>query len=76
MTTPQEFKQNKYLNVKGLIPSNLCKVITHYALLQEKTNFMPEPAGSQVAHAHSVYSDTLMETMLHFLHPHIFFLNP
>lgn len=71
MTYPEEFKQNKYLNIKGLIPLNLCKVITHYALLQERTNFMPEPTGAQVENAHSVYSDTLMETMLHFLQPHL-----
>ena len=72
MTLPEQFKQNKYLAIKGLVPTNLCRVISKYALLQEEVAYTPELGEhAQVEDAHSVYSDLLMETMLHFLHPHM-----
>lgn len=71
MSNPEKFAQQKYLALKNLIPLDLCRVITKYALLKEETEFTPESAGEQVENAHSVYSDTLMETMLHFIHPHM-----
>jgi len=71
MTTIEDFKRNKYLDIKKLIPLDVCKIITKYSLLKEEFEFSPERAGEQVENAHSVYSDTLMETMLHFLQSHL-----
>jgi hypothetical protein len=71
MTNPEQFKLNSYVDIKGLIPKDICRIITEYALLQEKTNFTPEPPPAQVINAHSVYSDTLMETMMQFMLPHM-----
>lgn len=66
------FKENRYLDLKNIVPVDLCRIITKYALLKEETEFSPELGNTaQVENAHSVYSDTLMETMLHFLLPHI-----
>jgi hypothetical protein len=72
MTNPNLFKEQKYLTFKGLVPLNLCKVITKYALLKEQHEFEPDLGPhAQVENAHAVYGDTLMETMLYFLHSHM-----
>tara|TARA_B110000503_G_scaffold65815_2_gene103343 strand:- start:2747 stop:3355 length:609 start_codon:yes stop_codon:yes gene_type:complete len=72
MENSLKFKQDKYVHLQELIPLDLCRVVTQYALIKEDVEFTPEPIEySQVANAHSVYADTLMETMLHFLHPHM-----
>jgi hypothetical protein len=66
------FKENRYLDLKNIVPIDVCRIINKYALLKEETEFSPELGNTaQVENAHSVYSDTLMETMLHFLLPHI-----
>ena len=66
------FEKNKYLSVEKLVPVDLCRVITKYALLKEETDFSPDIGPrAQVENAHSVYGDTLMETMIHFLQPHM-----
>jgi hypothetical protein len=67
---PEQFKENKYLDLKSVITKDICKIVTKYALLQEVTEFDPELGETaQVANAHSKYADTLMETLLHFLQP-------
>lgn len=71
MTDINAFDQNKYVAVTGLIPVDLCRIVTKYALLKEATEFNPEGPGTQVENAHSVYGDTLMETLMFFLHPHM-----
>jgi hypothetical protein len=72
MTNPALFKEQKYLNLKRLVPLNLCKVITKYALLKEQHEFEPDLGPhAQVENAHAVYGDTLMETMLYFLQSHM-----
>lgn len=71
MNNSELFKKQKYLKIENLVPTDLCRIVTKYALLKEETEYSPEKAGEQVENAHSVYSDTLMETMLHFLHPHM-----
>jgi hypothetical protein len=72
MNTSEEFKKNKYLNLKKVVPVDLCRIVTKYALLKEEHEFSPEKGNNaQVKDAHSVYSDTLMETMMHFLLPHM-----
>jgi hypothetical protein len=69
MTNPEQFKQDSYLDLKSVLPADICRVATKYALLKEECEFTPEGADAQVAGVHSVYSDTLMETLLHFLLP-------
>lgn len=72
MNNPELFKKQKYLLVNGLIPTDVCRTVTKYALLKEENEFTPDEGPyAQVEHAHAVYGDTLMETMLHFLHPHM-----
>jgi hypothetical protein len=72
MSNEKLFKQNKYVSVESLVPIDLCRIVTKYALLKEEVEFTPEVGPSvQVENAHSVYGDTLMETMLFFLHPHM-----
>jgi hypothetical protein len=68
----QDFEQNKYTVLEKLVPTDLCRIATKYALMKESVNFEPEKgSGAQVENAHSVYGDTLMETLMHFLKPHI-----
>jgi hypothetical protein len=68
----QDFEQNKYTVLEKLVPTDLCRVATKYALMKESVDFEPEKgSGAQVENAHSVYGDTLMETLLYFLKPHI-----
>ncbi len=72
MTNAEHFQSKKYVPVNGLIPVDLCRIVTKYALLKEANEFEPEVGpGAQVENAHSVYADTLMETMLYFIHPHM-----
>lgn len=72
MNNPELFKKNNYLDLKGVIPIDVCRIVTKYSLLKEETSFEPETGdNAQVQNSHSVYGDTLMETMLYFLHPHL-----
>jgi hypothetical protein len=65
-----QFQQDRYLEVKSLIPQDICKIATKYALIQEEVDYSPEDdEDAQVRGAHSKYSDTLMETLMFFLHP-------
>jgi hypothetical protein len=64
------FKENRYLFVKSMIPIDICKIATKYALMQEEVNYTPEDdEHAQVRGAHSRYSDLLMETLEFFLLP-------
>jgi hypothetical protein len=65
------FDQQKYTVVDKIVPVDLCRIVTKYALMKEEMEFTPEGPGTQVANAHSVYGDTLMETLLYFLRPHV-----
>lgn len=71
MSNGELFKQQKYIEVKNLVPTDLCRIVTKYALMKEEMEFTPEGPGTQVDNAHSVYGDTLTETLLYFLRPHI-----
>lgn len=69
---PELFKKQKYLAIEQLIPIDVCRIVSHYSLLKEKIEFTPEKGTeAQVENAHSVYGDTLMETLLYFLRPHM-----
>ena len=64
MNNPALFKENKYLDLKNVVPTDICKIITKYSLLKEEIDFTPELGNNaQVENAHSVYSYTLKETM-------------
>ena len=66
------FKENRYAVVSEVIPVDICKIATKYALIKEQCFFEPENGNdAQVPGAHSTYADTLMETLLHFLKPHM-----
>ena len=72
MSQQNNFHKNKYVPIQNIVPLDLCRIVTKYALMKEENEFSAESgAEAQVENAHSVYSDTLMETLLHFLRPHI-----
>jgi hypothetical protein len=72
MNNPDLFKQDSYIAVSKIVPADLCKIVTKYALLQEDAFFAPETGSdAQVPNAHSRYADTLMETLLFFLRSHM-----
>lgn len=71
MSTIEEFKLNRYLELTSLLPKDVCKIATKYALIKEQVEFSPElGADAQVHGAHSVYGDTLMETLMFFTKAH------
>jgi hypothetical protein len=71
MSTTEEFKLNRYLELASLLPKDICKIATKYALIKEQVEFSPElGAEAQVHGAHAVYSDTLMETLMYFTKAH------
>jgi hypothetical protein len=66
------FRENKYVSVKSIIPKDICRIATRYALLKEQYEFTPELGiEAQVENAQSVYADTLMETLMTFMLPHM-----
>jgi hypothetical protein len=72
MTNSEYFKQHHYTVVKDLIPKEICNVATKYALLKMETEFNPEDtATGQIPGTHSIYGDTLMETLMFFMLPHM-----
>jgi hypothetical protein len=72
MNNQDLFKNHKYVAVEKMVPIDVCRIVTQYALMKESTEFKPEVGdNAQVENAHSVYSDTLMETLAIFLKPHM-----
>ena len=72
MSNPEYFKQHYYTVVKDLIPKEICNVATKYALLKMETEFTPEDAETgMIPGTHSIYGDTLMETLMFFMLPHM-----
>lgn len=66
------FEKNRYIFIQNLVPLDLCRIVTKYSLMKEENEFSAESKEeAQVENAHSVYSDTLMETLLYFLRPHV-----
>jgi hypothetical protein len=68
---PKYFNENGYVALQSIIPKDICKVVTQYCLLQEKTMPQKEEEAGQVPFSHSVYADTLMETLMVFMRPHM-----
>lgn len=71
MSNPELFKEQKYLHLRNIIPKDICNIATKYALMKQETAFNPEGDDAQIPGTHSVYGDALMETLLHFMHPHM-----
>jgi len=72
MSNAEYFKEHHYTVIKGIIPQEICNVATKYALLKMETEFNPEDVRTgQIPGTHSIYSDTLMETLMHFMLPHM-----
>lgn len=72
MSYADEFSTKKYVAIQQLVPLDICRVTTKYALLKERHEYEPDLGPeAQVENAHAVYGDTLMETLLHFNRPHI-----
>jgi hypothetical protein len=56
MSPINDFENNKYLAVQSVIPTDLCRIATKYALIKEEIDFSPEnDEFAQVRGAHSVY---------------------
>jgi hypothetical protein len=64
MIFSKRFQRDKYLQVSGFLAPDVARVASDYALLRRA--FFPEVEAhhAQVPDTHSVYGDTLMETLL------------
>lgn len=71
MTNTEQFQRLGYTSLKGIIPTDICNIVTQYALLQEQVIPKKEDAAGQVPNSHSVYSDTLMEVLMSFMKPYM-----
>ena len=66
------FQENRYDFKEGLIPKDLCAVATQYALFRQKYfDNREDPVDGQIPNTTSIYNDTLMETLMYFMHPHM-----
>ena len=66
------FKENRYAFAEGVIPKDLCAVATQYTLFrQQYFDHREDPVTGQIPNTHSIYGDTLMETLMYFMHPHM-----
>jgi len=63
-------KQN-YTVVKSFLHRDLCKIAEQYCLFQMLNNFSPDTENGQVPGTHSVYSDSLMESLLLYAKPNM-----
>lgn len=64
-----EFKNNKYLVLRDVLPKAWCDIVVNYAKFQSFYAFSPEIGNAQVPNSHSKYADFLMESLLLYLHP-------
>jgi hypothetical protein len=60
----ERFERDKYLFVSGFLSPDIARLVTDYTLLRRTFFLQIEGDGPQVADTHSVYADTLMETLL------------
>jgi hypothetical protein len=70
MNNVEIFKKQKYVAVKEALSSDIVKLASTYAKLDEKNDFSLEEGPSvQIHNSHSQYADTLMESFLLYLQP-------
>tara|TARA_R110002096_G_scaffold113261_1_gene246297 strand:- start:84 stop:734 length:651 start_codon:yes stop_codon:yes gene_type:complete len=66
------FNENRYAFAENLIPKDLCAVATQYALFKQKYfDSREDSIEGQIPNTTSIYNDTLMETLMYFMHPHM-----
>jgi hypothetical protein len=69
------FEHDKYIIARGILPKELCKITEQYCLFEMLNNFQHEKTGLtgvvMVPGTHSVYGDSLMETLLLYTKPKI-----
>jgi len=63
------FHRDGYVKVENVIPKDICKIFTQYALFDMLGNFTPENNNPQVPNTHSMYGDYLMESLLLYVKP-------
>lgn len=67
MSNIKNFKDNKYCYVKNAVSKDICEIAKKYTVFEEKNNFSPEFSTTlrpQVESSHSIYADSLMESLL------------
>ncbi len=64
------FSDNRYSFQEGVITKELCDIATQYALLKQQYSKVPN-RDKRVPNATSIYGDTLMESLMCFMKPHI-----
>jgi hypothetical protein len=64
MDFAERFQTDKYLYVSGFLSPELARLASDYSLLRRAYFTQPEEEGQQMPGTHSVYADTLMETLL------------
>lgn len=65
------FKKSKFIFVKSALSKELCEVATRYCLIRQKEFFNPETYNQCRMNTHAEYADTLMESILDYLHPKV-----
>ena len=63
------FHRDGYIKVENVIPKDMCKIFTQYALFDMLGDFTIEDNSPQVPNTHSVYGDYLMESLLLYVKP-------
>jgi hypothetical protein len=64
MDLTERFQTIKYLYVSGFLSPELVQLTSNYSLLRRAYFTQLEGEGQQIPGTHSVYADTLMETLL------------
>lgn len=64
------FAEKKYVYVENVLSPEMVKIVSTYTLLDEKNDFsLEEGDRPQIHNSHSQYADTLMESLLLYVHP-------
>ena len=71
MDFAERFQTDKYLYVSEFLSLNMVRLATDYTLLRKAFFTQFEVVGVQIPGTHSVYADTLMETLLLHCQPKI-----
>jgi hypothetical protein len=57
------FNEKKYAHALGLVPLEICDIVTSYTLMKQVLEYSPETVSCREG-THAVYADTLMESIL------------
>jgi hypothetical protein len=64
------FNEKKYAHALGLVPLEICDIVTSYTLMKQVLEYSPETVSCREG-THAVYADTLMESILLSLKPKV-----